>query len=68
MAWVPIIAWIVAGVVALVVLGFCAYEIVWKTNRLRRDLARLQEDAGRLSELQGALAGVRERLAAAGLQ
>lgn len=38
----------VAGVVALVVLGFCAYELSWKARRLRGDVATLQrlaEDA-----------------------
>ncbi|MDQ6937540.1 MAG: hypothetical protein M3140_07485 [Actinomycetota bacterium] len=32
----------VAGVVALVVLGFCAYELSWKAKRLRGDVATLQ--------------------------
>ena len=27
MLWIPLIAWVAAVVVALVVLGFCAYEI-----------------------------------------
>ncbi len=32
----------VAGVVALVVLGFCAYELSWKARRLRGDVATVQ--------------------------
>ena len=33
MAWIPIAAWIAALVVALVLLGYCAYEIAWKAKR-----------------------------------
>jgi hypothetical protein len=63
--WVPIIAWIAAVVIGLVVLGFCAYELVWKTNRLRRDLGRLQGLATELSALRTQVHDVQERAARA---
>jgi hypothetical protein len=66
--WVPIVAWGAAVLVALVVLGFCAYEITWKTARLRRDLRRLQALADQLAELRGEVAAVQGRVAAAGLR
>ena len=44
MDWIPIGAWIAAVLVAVVVLGFCAYEIIWKTNRLRADIAELDSN------------------------
>ncbi|HJQ43961.1 MAG TPA: hypothetical protein VJ831_12810 [Jatrophihabitantaceae bacterium] len=52
MDWIPVIAWGVALVLALVVLGFCAFEIVWKANRLRSDLAGLQALQDQLDELR----------------
>ena len=68
MPWIPISAWIAAVVIAAVVLGFCAYEIVWKTNRLRADLGRLQALSDQLGPLQQRLAEAQERIAAAGLR
>lgn len=62
---IPIVAWAAAAAVAVVVLGFCAYEIIWKTNRLRRDVAELQVAAGQLTELRDGLAAVQQRAAAA---
>lgn len=67
-AWVPVSAWIAALVVALVVLGFCGYEISWKTRRLRTDVQRLQGLGGQLTEVAGRLADIRERVASAGLR
>ena len=61
---VPVVAWIAAAVVAVVVLGFCAYEIIWKTNRLRRDVARLEGAADQLTELRDGLAAAAQRAAA----
>jgi hypothetical protein len=61
---IPILAWAVAVAVAVVVLGFCAYEIIWKANRLRRDVATLQVAADQLTELRDGLAAVQERAAA----
>jgi hypothetical protein len=68
MLWVPIAAWGAAAAVALVVLGFCAHEIVWKTKRLRGDLQSLQALSDQLTELRGQLGEAQERVAAAGLR
>jgi hypothetical protein len=68
MVWVPIAAWSAAVLVALVVLGLCAYEISWKTARLRRDLRQLQSVADQLVELRDQVAETQERVAAAGLR
>jgi hypothetical protein len=67
-SWVPVIAWGVAALVALVVLGFCAYEIAWKTKRLRRDVRQLQELADQLVRLRSQLADAQQRVATAGLR
>jgi hypothetical protein len=66
--WLPIAAWAAAAVVAVVVLGFCAYEISWKAKRLQGDLRTLQAVAGQAAELRGRLAETQERVAAAGLR
>lgn len=68
MSWIPIAAWSFAGVLALVVLGFCAYEIFWKAQRLQRDVTRLQGLAEQVGELRGQLAEAQQRIAAAGLR
>jgi hypothetical protein len=68
MLWVPIAAWCVAATVALVVLGFCTYEINWKTKRLRGDLQTLQPLADQLVQVRGQLGEAQERAAAAGLR
>lgn len=60
-AWVPVGAWIAAAVVAVVVLGYCAYEIAWKTKRLRADLRKLQDVNDQLAELQTQLAATQQR-------
>ncbi|MEO9137636.1 MAG: hypothetical protein ABI345_01075 [Jatrophihabitans sp.] len=67
MEWIPIAAWGVAALVALVVLGYCAYEISWKAARLTRDIADLNSVADQLQELRGSLAETQQRLAASGL-
>ncbi|SHG80820.1 hypothetical protein SAMN05443575_2829 [Jatrophihabitans endophyticus] len=71
MAWIPIAAWGVAAVVALVVLGYCAYEISWKTKRLRRDMDELTKVNAQLTQLRGelteTLTETQRRLAASGL-
>jgi hypothetical protein len=66
--WIPVAAWGAAALVALVVLGFCAYEIAWKTTRLRSDLRQLQDVADQLVELRSKLADAQERIATAGLR
>ncbi len=68
MSWVPIAAWCAAAAIALVVLGFCAYEITWKTKRLRGDVAALQALTSQLTQLRGQLAAAQERIAASGLR
>ena len=68
MIWVPIGAWAAAAAVAIVVLGFCAYELTWKTNRLRGDLRRLQALADDTERLRIQLAATRQRIAATGLR
>jgi hypothetical protein len=67
-SWIPVAAWLAALVVALVVLGFCAYEISWKSKRLQADLRKLQSLADEVAELRGGLAAAQERLAATGLR
>lgn len=62
-----LLAWIVALVVAVVVLGFCAYEIVWKTKRLSGDLAGLQELDERMGSVREQLVVTQQRMVAAGI-
>lgn len=64
MAWIPTAAWILAAVVAIVVLGYCVYEITWKAKRLRRDVAELTAAGEQLQTLQRQLNDVRQRLTA----
>ena len=66
--WIPIAAWGGAVLVMLVVLGFCAYELLWKTKRLKADLSRLQGMSAQLAELRGQVAKTQERITAAGLR
>lgn len=65
MAWIPIAAWLGALAVAAVVLGYCGYEIVWKTRRLRADLGELQSLQQQLAAIALVLGQARERLTAA---
>jgi hypothetical protein len=66
--WIPIAAWCAALLIALVVLGFCAYEISWKARRLQRDLRGLQSLADDLTALRARVAEAQERVAATGLR
>jgi len=66
--WIPVAAWCAAVLIALVVLGFCAYEISWKARRLQRDLRGLQSLAGDEAALRARVAEAQERVAAAGLR
>jgi hypothetical protein len=66
--WIPIAAWIAAAALAVVVLGFCAYEIVWKAKRLQRDLRELTGLSAQLSDLRAELEVAQQRLAATGLR
>jgi hypothetical protein len=64
--WIPIAAWGAAALLAVVVLGFCAYELNWKAKRLQRDLRRLQGVTDQLAALRARVAETQERVAAAG--
>ena len=68
MLWIPIAAWCFAAALALVVLGFCGYEIFWKAQRLQRDLRRLQGLDEQVTVLRAQLAEAQQRVAAAGLR
>lgn len=59
---VPVIAWLVAAALAAVVWAFCTYEVVWKAQRLRRDLARLQALNERVTQLQDDVARLQVRV------
>lgn len=56
MGAVAVWTWVGAVVLALVILGFCAYEIVWKVRRLGRDVEDLHGLQVRLAALQGQVA------------
>lgn len=66
MGWLVLGVWIGAVVLAAVVLGFCAYELVWKSKRLTADLGRLRSSSDRLTALQAdaqaAVQAARQRL------
>lgn len=64
MFWVIALGWGVAVLVALAVLGFCGYELTWKSARLRRDLRGLQGLRAQLTDVQGRLAQVQQRAGA----
>lgn len=65
--WIPIGAWAGAALIALVVLGFCAYEVAWKSKRLRADLQRLTELATQSQDLRAELIATQQRIGATGL-
>jgi hypothetical protein len=60
--WVVIGAWAFAIVFAVVLLGFAAYELVWKTRRLAGDQAKLQLLAAQLGAVGSELQAAAERL------
>jgi hypothetical protein len=64
--WIAIIAWLAALVLALVVLGFCAYELSWKARRLHRDLAELRSVGATLAQLRDEVDAAAQRLARTG--
>jgi uncharacterized membrane protein len=61
--WVVGGTWIGAGVLALLVLGFCGYELSWKSRRLRREAGRMQALGARAQALQGDVAALQQRAA-----
>lgn len=68
MSWIPLAAWIAAAVVAVLVLGYCAWDLVGKARRLSRDLGQLQPLNDQVADLRTRLAESQERLAATGLR
>jgi outer membrane murein-binding lipoprotein Lpp len=66
--WIPLVAWAGALVLALVILGYCAYEVVWKANRLRADLARLQALQEQVEQLRRDAYAASARAAALGVR
>jgi hypothetical protein len=62
---VAVVAWIAAAVFAAAVLGYCAYELTWRTRRLRRDADRLADLARRALGMRDELADAQRRLIAA---
>lgn len=65
MGWVAVIVWAAAVVFAIVLLGFCAYEVWWKALRLRADLDRLRGLESPARQLGDDLRAAQERLARA---
>ena len=63
MGWVAVWTWIGAVVLALVVLGFCGYEVVWKLQRLGHDVEDLQKLTARLADLQARAAAAQSTVA-----
>jgi hypothetical protein len=64
-----VIGWWVAAaavVIALVVLGYCSYEVLWRVRRLRRDVASLTGLAPEVAALQRRLQLVVERSSSIG--
>jgi hypothetical protein len=62
--WVVVATWGFAVLVALVIGGFCGYEIAWKSARLRRDLAQLDRLRADLTRVQARLLSARQHASA----
>ncbi|MDQ2838842.1 MAG: hypothetical protein M3Y42_20745 [Actinomycetota bacterium] len=60
--WVVLGAWLFAVLFAVVVLGFVAYELSWKSRRLATDRAKLETLVAELSTVGAQLHAVSERL------
>ncbi len=63
------IVWLALGgalLFAVVVLGFCAYELNWKLARVRSDVASLQALGARLETVRADLLAVQSRAASLG--
>lgn len=60
---IVIVAWAIAAGIAIVVAAFCGYELRWKLNRLRSDLAELESTAAQLDRVREDLASVAVRAA-----
>jgi len=59
--WVVAGAWLFAVLVALVVLGFAAYELSWKSRRLLADRDRLNRLIGELRTVSADLQRTADR-------
>jgi hypothetical protein len=59
---VVLFAWIGAVVFAVVILGFCAYELSWKSRRLQGDLGKLSALSSALTDLQREVAAAQSRM------
>ncbi|HEY2983863.1 MAG TPA: hypothetical protein VGJ38_06920 [Jatrophihabitantaceae bacterium] len=64
MSWLVGLAWGIAVLVAVVVLGACGYELAWKSKRLSKDLRDLLTMRDELASLQQRLAAAQRRLPA----
>lgn len=62
--WWVLGVWIGVAVLAAVVLGFCAYEVSWKSRRLTGDLDKLADVQARLTNLQGEVQSLQRKIAA----
>ncbi|SDJ22604.1 hypothetical protein SAMN05444157_2356 [Frankineae bacterium MT45] len=58
------LSWLGVILFAVVVLGFCGYEVHWKLSRLNGDLERLAGLGEQLTQLQGDFAATAERASA----
>jgi Tfp pilus assembly protein PilN len=63
--WPLLLAWGFALLVAIVVLGFCGYELRWKIARAQRDASRLSTVLAEAAALQAQLQQVQARIAGA---
>jgi hypothetical protein len=61
-SWLVGLAWGIAVLVALVVLGVCGYELAWKSKRLSMDLRDLLTTRDELISLQQRLVAAQRRL------
>ena len=58
------IAWLAIGgaaLFALIVLGFCVYEVLWRVRRLQRDVSVLADLAPELAAVQRRLQVLQNR-------
>ena len=65
MNWWVLGGWIGAVVVAVLVFGFCAYELTYRAKRLRTDFARLTALSRSLTAIQADVLATQIRVAAA---
>jgi hypothetical protein len=62
-----VIGWLAVGgalLFALVVLGFCVYEVLWRVRRLQRDAATITDLAPDIAALQRRLQLLQHRTSA----